>query len=126
MIVVTNIGYLETPKDFHEIAHHPKMPEVLPLGSCPPEYVKFEVERIIGERFYTTKTGEVSFALCKKAEEILGLPMQVFRDMSEEMDTHRDTIHQLRGRTASLMREINLFRNMSLWKRIKFLFFKGY
>ena len=119
MIVVTDIKIAEVERDYFEFyKYQPPSYWVSNPVHLEPIDQSIEIERVYGQRFYTGKGGkEVVIGLCKDAQEALGLPMDCFESLSNENA-------QLIDKSAILSGQVHLYRNMSLWKRIKFLFNK--
>ena len=119
MIVVTDIKITEVERDYLELYKY--QPPNYWVSN--PEHLEtidqsVEIERVYGQRFYTGRGGKnVVIGLCKDAQEVLGLPMDCFEILTSENSNLRD-------KNSILSAQVYLYRNMPLWKRIKFLFNK--
>jgi len=77
--------------------------------------VDVDIEIVKAQAFMTSDGKRIDIGISKKVQDTLGLPLDCYRQMSEEIYTYKNEILELRERYTSI-------KNARFWKRFKFLF----
>lgn len=120
MKIITEVKVIETPKSIHEIAYWVADAKIknIPNIGFDGQILNTEiaVEIIKGRRFINPRLElDVVIACNKEAGELLGLQYEAFENLDMENITLTKEITKLNKKIQSL-------KNVSIWKRIKFLF----
>ncbi|MCK9542958.1 MAG: hypothetical protein M0R03_13105 [Novosphingobium sp.] len=121
MILVKDIIVENVNGDCCDVAYYPKRD--FDRYSVKPIDVK--MEHITGKFFINERDEEVCLGFAKHVQDILGLPFEAFDNMNKKAQKDAKLISSLRKLRNKEYDELNKYKKMSFWNRLKFLFIGG-
>ena len=115
MILIESVKYREVPGPITVVTHFEPDGPLFDLSSSPPPERVVTQETIVGERFVDCHGRKVTIGMTKEVSDVLGLPMEAYKNQHEWILEQRATIKRLRY-------ELNSFERMSFWQRLVHLF----
>ena len=118
MLCITEIKVVEANRDLIEIAHMRGIPFFSELlGSDPVERVAVEREVVHGREFVNSRGERVCIGLSRQVQELIGLPFEVFDDLSNELRDERIANIELHSRVVD-------YEYAGFWTRLRYAFTK--
>lgn len=122
MIVVTDIKYMVCQEDQLRIAYMEKQPISVFGFNHEVEKINVTNEVIRGRYFVNNKGDEVCLSYKKDIQDLLGLPFEVFENLSNDIKILQGLNFKITKEKDKEEAKLKTFLNMSFWDRLKFLF----
>ena len=120
MIVIKSIEVIEVPGDILDYYPQRQMVAAFDAKSCRP-YEKM-LKRVEGRRFVNARGEEFCIGWAEEVEEAVGLPFEIFENMSKDLEEFRmESINQV-GQINRYQKYISELGRAGFFKRLKNLF----
>ena len=124
--IITDITVVDSENDWVEVLHLDGE-ELLPRPITA-QGVEQHMHRefIQGQRFRTSRQGEVVIGWCKELAELLDVPMEVYDQQQAHLSSARETLQQLETKHRSLTEEhktlLYAVEHTTRWEHFKAIF----
>jgi hypothetical protein len=125
MLIVKNIEVLQVPNDKHKIfeAISSFKRGISSNGCLPPEQLVDIKEEMITGRIFVNNRGErFCIGVSEQVQEAIGLPFEAFENINRRIETDTLTISKLKTKNAVYQNQIDKYKNMNFWQKLKWLF----
>ena len=123
MIVISEIKVFQTDLNPVEIAQQLSRNSGNYNSALLERYVPPEIttEMVLGRRYVNYQGEEVCIGMSKQAQDAIGLPFEVFDNMQNTINFLRKECDNLNASNFRLLKNINRYKSLDLFGRIKFL-----
>jgi len=122
MICIKEIKVVDVDEDFIMISRMEGLPPFADLypydGDMSQEMVEVTNEMVHGTRFRNSNGLDVCIGMTQQVQDLIGLPFEAFSNMEA-------TILGMKLKITALLKELDEFKTMGFFGRLKFLF-RGY
>lgn len=129
MLLIRKVEYIDVPSDVYKIYDFFDDDDNIPLYAGQKDLIHnimdVEQEIVRGVRYFNDKGKEICIGIPKEIQGILGLPFSDFNRLENNLKVFRTENKKIRQELNSVTSELDEFKTMSFWKRLKFLFTKN-